>query len=110
MLQCATHHTKIVLPAFSHNCSYTIWDTGLLYTYIYIYIFFNSLLTSSHTHSSRKHLLTYPNYNLPPPTCGILPSPAPPPTATMGSPVCAETNSSMGAKGPQAVRGGLSSS
>lgn len=43
-------------------------------------------------------------------TCGILPSPAPPPTATMGSPVCADTNSSIGANGPQAVRGGLSSS
>lgn len=59
-----------------------------------------------------KYISHHPSQPPPHPlrTCGILPSPAPPPTATMGSPVCAETNSSMGARGPQAVRGGRSSS
>lgn len=64
-------------------------------------------------HSHNKYISYHPPQTPPPHplhTCGILPSPAPPPTATMGSPVCAETNSSMGARGPQAVRGGRSSS
>lgn len=69
-------------------------------------------VSSYSTSTLTTHMQTHTFVRAPPHphTCGILPSPAPPPTATMGSPVCADTNSSMGARGPQAVRGGLSSS
>lgn len=43
-------------------------------------------------------------------TCGSRPRLDPPPTATTGSPVCADTNSSMGARGARLGGGGLSSS
>lgn len=43
-------------------------------------------------------------------TCGSLPRPAPPPTAMTGTPVWAETNSSIGANGARLGGGGFSSS
>lgn len=43
-------------------------------------------------------------------TCGSRPRLDPPPTATTGSPVWADTNSSMGARGARLGGGGLSSS
>lgn len=43
-------------------------------------------------------------------TCGSLPRPAPPPTAMTGTPVWADTNSSIGANGARLGGGGFSSS